>query len=92
MPVYEQLIGKLANRLSVNEFATCAAAVGSVSFGVWLEQRVSEESLRELVQSASEGEDLVGLIGAQDGITASSDVLRDSRSLDCRLVRLAIAV
>jgi len=80
-PVYDQLVGKLANRLSVNEFATSAAAVGSVSFGVWLEQRVTEDFLRELVRSASEGDDLVGLIGAEDGISASSDVLRDSRSL-----------
>lgn len=80
-PVYEQLIGKLSNRLSVNEFATASAGVGSISFAVWLEQRVSEASVRELVQAASEGEDLIGLIGAQDGISASSDVLRDSRSL-----------
>lgn len=80
-PVYEQLIGKLSNRLSVNEFETPALAVGAVSFGVWLEQRVSEESLRELIESAAQGDDLVGLIGLQDAVTSSSDMLRDSRSL-----------
>lgn len=80
-PVYEQLIGKLSNRLSVNEFETPALAVGAVSFGVWLEQRVSEESLRELIDSAAQGDDLVGLIGLQDAVTSSSDMLRDSRSL-----------
>ncbi len=54
-------------------FETPAIAVGSISFGVWLEQRVSNESLRELVQSAAQGDELVGLIGTQDGVTASSD-------------------
>ncbi len=80
-PVYEQLIGKLSNRLNVTAFETPALGVGSISFGIWLEQRVSEESLRELVQTAAQGDDLIGLIGTQDGVTASSDVLRDSRSL-----------
>jgi glyceraldehyde 3-phosphate dehydrogenase len=55
--------------------------VGSISFGVWLEQRVSVESLRELVETAAQGDELVGLIGTQDGVTSSADVLRDSRSL-----------
>ncbi len=81
LPVYEQLIGKLSNRLSVNTLETPAFAVGAISFGIWLEQRTSEESLRELIQSASQSEDLIGLIGTQDAVTASSDVLRDSRSL-----------
>lgn len=80
-PVYEQLVGKLSNRISVNSFETAALGVGSISFGVWLEQRVSEESLRELVESAAQGDDLVGLIGVGNGITSSSDLLRDSRSL-----------
>jgi glyceraldehyde 3-phosphate dehydrogenase len=81
LPVYEQLVGKLTNRLSVNTFEAPAAAVGSISFGVWLEQRVTEESLREMVSSAAQGEDLIGLIGVQEAVSASSDVLRDSRSL-----------
>jgi glyceraldehyde 3-phosphate dehydrogenase len=81
LPVYEQLVGKLTNRLSVNTFETPATAVGSISFGVWLEQRVTEESLREMVSSAAQGEDLIGLIGVQEAVSASSDVLRDSRSL-----------
>ncbi len=80
-PLFEQLVGKLSNRLGVTMFETPTVAVGSISYGVWLEQRVSEESLRELVQSAAQGDDLVGLLGTQDGVTASSDVLRDSRSL-----------
>lgn len=80
-PVLEQLVGKLHNRLSVNTFETPALGVGAISFGVWLEQRVTHESLRELVTNASQGEDLIGLIGSLDGVTASSDILRDSRSL-----------
>jgi glyceraldehyde 3-phosphate dehydrogenase len=80
-PVYEQLIGKLSNRLSVSTFETPALGVGTVSFGVWLEQRASQESLRELVEAAAQSDDLVGLIGVQDAVSASSDVLRDSRSL-----------
>jgi len=79
--VYEQLIGKLNNRLSVTTFETPAIAVGSISIGVWLEQRASEDSLRELVDSAAQGDELLGLIGVQDGVTSSSDVLRDSRTL-----------
>ncbi len=79
--IYEQLVGKLNNRLSVNTFETPALGVGSISFSVWLEQRASEESLRELVETAAQGDDLVGLIGVQDAVSASTDVLRDSRSL-----------
>lgn len=79
--VYEQLVGKLNNRLGVTSYETPAVAVGSISFAVWLEQRVSEESLRDLVNSAAQGEELIGLIGSQDGVTASSDVLRDARTL-----------
>ena len=80
-PVYDQLIGKLGNRLSVTTLETPAIAVGAISFGVWLEQRATEESLRELVSSAAQGDDLIGLIGVQDAVTASSDVLRDARTL-----------
>lgn len=80
-PIYQQLVGKLSGRLGINEFETPAMAVGSVSFGVWLEQRVTEESLRELVERAAQSDELVGLIGAQDSVTSSSDLLRDSRSL-----------
>lgn len=80
-PIYEQLVGKLQNRLNVTTYDTPALAVGSVSFAVWLEQRVTEESLRELVTSAAEGDELVGLIGVQDAVSSSADVLRDSRSL-----------
>lgn len=81
VPVLDQLVGKLHNRLSVNAFETPALAVGSVSFGVWLEQKISDESLRELVTNAAQGDDLAGLIGSYDGVTSSSDLLRDSRSL-----------
>jgi glyceraldehyde 3-phosphate dehydrogenase len=79
--VYEQLIGRLSNRLSVIEVATPVQAVGTISFGVWLEQRISEEALREMVTTAEASDALVGLIGVLNGITASSDVLRDSRSV-----------
>lgn len=79
--IYDQLVGKLSNRLSVATFETPALTVGSISFGVWLEQRVSEDSLRELVQNAAQGEELTGLIGVRDAVSASSDVLGDSRSL-----------
>jgi glyceraldehyde 3-phosphate dehydrogenase len=60
---------------------TATAAVGSISFGVWLEQKVTPESLREAVKSAEEGDELIGLIATRDGVSASSDVLRDSRTL-----------
>jgi glyceraldehyde 3-phosphate dehydrogenase len=78
--VYEQLIGKLSNRLGVNTFETPALGVGSISFAVWLEQRVTAESLREMVEAAAQGEELIGLIDTRDGVTSSADVLRDSRT------------
>jgi glyceraldehyde 3-phosphate dehydrogenase len=78
--VYEQLIGKLSNRLSVTEFETPALAVGSIAIGVWLEQRVTEEGLRELISTAESSDELVGLIGTQSGVTSSVDLLRDSRT------------
>jgi len=79
--IREQLLGRLHNRLSVVEVETPAQAVGSVSLGVWLEQRVTEEGLREMVTVAEQRDDLVGLIGAVNGVAASSDLLRDSRSV-----------
>jgi glyceraldehyde-3-phosphate dehydrogenase/erythrose-4-phosphate dehydrogenase len=79
--VYEQLLGKLNNRLSVTEVETSALVVGSMTLGVWLEQRVSEESLRELITTAEGSDELVGLIGAQTGVSSSSDLLRDSRTV-----------
>jgi len=79
--VYEQLLGKLSNRLSVIEVETPAHAVGTVSLGIWLEQRVTEEGLREMVATAEQSDDLIGLIGSATGIAASSDLLRDSRSV-----------
>ena len=79
--VYEQLIGKLSSRLSVTEFETPAQAVGSVAFGIWLEQRVTEEGLRELLSTAESSDELAGLIGTQSGVTSSTDLLRDSRTV-----------
>lgn len=80
-PIYEQLIGKLSNRLSVTEFETAAPGVGSISFGCWLEQRVTVESLHEAITTAEQHDDLIGLIGTQNGISSSTDLLRDSRSV-----------
>ncbi len=80
-PICEQLIGKLSNRLSVAVFETPALGVGSLSLGLWLEQRVSEETLRAAVAAAEQRDDLVGLIGIQNGVSASADLLRDSRSV-----------
>lgn len=79
--IYEQLLGKLNNRLSVTEVQTPTQAVGSITFGVWLEQRVSDEALREMVGTAEGSDELVGLIGSQSDISSSSDLLRDSRTL-----------
>jgi glyceraldehyde 3-phosphate dehydrogenase len=79
--VYEQLLGKLNNRLSVTEVETPAQGVGSITLGAWLEQRVSDETLREMVTTAEGSDDLVGLIGTESGVSSSSDVLRDSRTL-----------
>jgi glyceraldehyde 3-phosphate dehydrogenase len=79
--IYEQLVGKLANRLSVTEVESPAVAVGSIAFGIWLEQRVTEESLREMIQTAEQSDDLIGLIGSQTGVSSSSDLLRDSRTV-----------
>lgn len=81
IPVYDQLIGKLNNRLGVTTYETPGLGVGSISFAVWLEQRISEESLREMVSSAAQGDDLIGLIGIQDAVTSSADLLRDARTL-----------
>ena len=78
--VYEQLIGKLSNRLTVTDFETPAQAVGSIAFGIWLEQRVTNEGLRELINTAESSDELVGLIGTQSNITSSADLLRDSRT------------
>lgn len=78
---YDHLIGKLSNRLNVTTLETPALAVGAISFGVWVEQRTSMESLRELVTTAAESDELMGLIGEVDSIDASTDMLRDSRSL-----------
>lgn len=79
--IYDQLLGKLSNRLSVVELETPARAVGSVSLGVWLERRVTEEGLREMVTTAEQSDDLVGLIGTVPQVDASTDLLRDSRSV-----------
>jgi glyceraldehyde 3-phosphate dehydrogenase len=79
--VYEQLMGKLSNRLSVTEVEAPAQAVGSIAFGVWLEQRVTEDSLREMIAAAEGSDDLIGLVGAQTGVSSSSDLLRDSRTV-----------
>jgi glyceraldehyde 3-phosphate dehydrogenase len=79
--IYDQLIAKLANRLSVTTIATAAVAVGAISFAVWLEQKVTSEGLREAIRSAEAGEELVGLIATRDDVSASSDVLRDSRTM-----------
>lgn len=79
--IYEQLIDRLANRLSVSEVESAARAVGSISFGVWLEQKVTPEGLKEAVKSAEEGDELIGLIATRDGVTASTDVVHDSRTI-----------
>lgn len=79
--IYEQLIGKLSNRLAVTEVETPARAVGTVSFGMWLEQRVTEETLHDTVTAAENSDELVGLIGVADGLSSSADLLRDSRSV-----------
>ena len=79
--MFEQLMGKLNNRLSVTEVETPAVAVGSIAFGIWLEQRVTEESLREMIATAEGSDELIGLIGAESGVSSSSDLLRDSRTV-----------
>lgn len=79
--IFDQLIGKLSNRLSVTTVETQAQAVGTFSLSLWLEQRTSEEALRELIEKASESDELAGLIGAQTGVSSSADLLRDSRTV-----------
>ncbi|MCO5222342.1 MAG: hypothetical protein M9947_12280 [Thermomicrobiales bacterium] len=79
--IFEQLAGKLSSRLSVVETVTPAAAVGSVSFGNWLEQKTTIDALKELVNSAAESDELIGLIGTVDGVTSSLDMVRDARSV-----------
>lgn len=79
--IAEQLIGKSSNRLSVAEFETPAQAVGAVSFGIWLEQRTTEEALREMVAAAEQSDALIGLIGMQNAVSSGVDLVRDSRSV-----------
>ncbi len=79
--IFEQLVGKLSNRLAITEVETPALAVGSVSFGFWLEQRVTEEALRDLITTAEASDELVGLIGVTSGPSSSSDLLHDARSV-----------
>ena len=54
----------------MTEFEAPAQAVGSIAFGVWLEQRVTEESLREMITTAEGSDALIGLVGAQTGVSS----------------------
>lgn len=80
-PIFDQLVGRLSNRLSVTEVESSAQGAGSVVLSFWLEQKVALDELQETLKKAEESEQLVGLFGVVDGISSSLDVLRDSRTM-----------
>lgn len=79
--IYAQLLDRLGNRLRVMTFETPARSVGALSFGVWLEQRVSREQIIEAIRSAAEREELAGLLGTVPNVEASIDLIRDARTV-----------